>query len=358
MNKRRISNYSAVIIVLTVITFSAYAQFWGKKKKNSSGGGAVVVVTPSPVDSPSPSPSFSPSPSPSTTAEISPTPTPSPTPDPQLVEDVTAQLTEQLASRVTIRDAETHLFHWVKRANARLPMGATISPTSPAIREYATPMIAMFWNRLAETPVDVYGFGFYLARDPITTREYGGETNEEAAVAQIALKPGAKFMNFLDYRPKWIKADLRKKLVGLGCEDNFPGLFRKRTFTPICRQIGAEVLKRLNVDAFIYPYRHLNGTTVKIPVPGCNHLFEGAFILIHDQNVAWERSFFFVKEPLLPDSSQDAQLNRTLFSNLWSRMSDEVLAKEDKTNFEPVSLTPVDDQTVSAWVQSHYFQCQ
>jgi hypothetical protein len=152
------------------------------------------------------------------------------------------------------------VYHW-KDGKDESEWAGALSATSPQGLSYAQKIAAVYWQKyLTLSPTNMFGFGLYMALDPVKTQEYGGDN---WVLLQIELKKGFRYLDLtLPEAQQKISAKVKSVLDQFQCGEvpNLADLLKAGHPRSVnagltCQQMLEEVLKnQIHMAGFFYTY--------------------------------------------------------------------------------------------------------
>jgi hypothetical protein len=148
------------------------------------------------------------------------------------------------------------VFHYFDGSHAGPKWNQALSASDPMAYKYVKESSEIYWRYSnQESPGNMYGRGLYVAGDPVSTLNYGGDN---FVLLQIQLPQGFRVLELVNGNNIPFSAETQKILSRHGCPEgtNIMSLMMPQVFkSPECHQIVQQVLReKLQIDAFRFEY--------------------------------------------------------------------------------------------------------
>jgi len=229
----------------------------------------------------------------------------------QVKEELVKELEKVLAPRVRTFSREVVFYHWARRKSGISKSSEFHHPQGEQYIKGVVSRASMSpaaWDELAakaqDTSNGAAGNGLYLATEPLSTANYGGD---DPVVFQVALKPGAKYLDAGDmtFNPTprmsiLLQVFNKSPEIILQSQPHGMGLLG---ITAIDKTFQTEILpalrKKLGFSALAYQYQ-----TANLPIcgkPKGQLRRDVAFVLQDTQAVEWKDTGILVGKPKADD---------------------------------------------------------
>ena len=266
-------------------------------------------------------------------------------------------IADYLRPNIVRLDHEVHTYHWSTASAAKNGKNQLLSANEVRVYNTVKKSVPIYWDAFGKDPANsMYGPGYYLASDPYTTREFGGDDPGTWILTDVVLPAGMTIFNFgSDDRDT--TTDVEHALRRMGCavlaKEGSIGVFIRPISTHVptaCRDEIRKVLEGFfGVEAIAYDYASSD-------VIGCSHEeHQKAFILTNARSI-------------LPNSVQgfnsttaDAATERARIQWLITvEEDDEQLWKDIETSprkADPTSPDGIRTENWNRWIRGNLLGC-
>jgi hypothetical protein len=189
-----------------------------------------------------------------------------------------------------------YTYHYVTRDGVKVSRTGILDQQLPQIANHVSDWSQYFWNLSQPSGTGMIR-GFYLASDPVVSREFG---KDNWLLYRVKLHQGLSYLDMqqIDGQPADLISESALSILRAnGCDETKWHYLIYKSFVPQCREIALKTLKDLNVDVIQYPWVSTN-------FDSCANRSDNAYILINPKSIpTHDIQMFYSEQPMLKSSS-------------------------------------------------------
>jgi len=247
-------------------------------------------------------------------------------------------------------------YHYVTRELLDVPTTGPLDLTDSKLANHVQDWSSYFMD-LSQPGGTGMIRGFYLATDPVVSRDFG---KDHWLLYRVVLTAGLTYLDVkaLESASEYIPQPIQDQLKAKGCQEQKWSYLIYKSFDPACRAIAIKTLRDLDVALIDYPW-------MSADFPPCTHRPSDAFILLRSDRLDSDASQIMYSEMSRDDLTimKRQEVMERLFSevkpNAAQSGSTSPETSPDKYRLWPdVDTKSVTDTDFVLYLRGHIYGCE
>jgi hypothetical protein len=268
----------------------------------------------------------------------------------------TWSLAEELQPYVKQLSQPIYTFHYATREAMKIPTTGPLDLNSTILQNHVRDWANYFWD-LSQPGDTGMVRGFYLATDPVVSRDFG---KSNWILYRVELPAGTRY---LDVHPlvsgalEQVSPAVQAKLLAAGCNETKWKYVLYKSFDKNCRKIALQTLKDLQVTLIDYDW-------VSADYTFCTSRPNDAFILLKPEAIAPADIKIFYAEMIGSSADEQAQRSIESFFLRVQPNAEESGSTAPETSPQTYALwrdlnnPAISDEDFKNYLTAHIYGCQ
>lgn len=265
---------------------------------------------------------------------------------PQASADGRSELAQLARPFVKQTTRELHVYHWAAQDRVFGQVVGPMDSRDPRALGYASYLKELFWN--PGNAGGAVGPGFYVAIDPVASKQYGGAN---WFLLQVVMPARTRYLDlgaFETASANRLPPSLLTYLKAKSCETRFFSEIFMNTPQAGCRAVRDQLVRDLDLMALRYLFMATQMKSL------CESRSNEAFVLFDDRAMGWDRMIVLTAD--IP--ADDPHLENRVLINALFAAADQPEVMIGGVDYPWPSLASVKPRIdVRAWARSTLFGC-